>query len=362
MGGSSLMEEGLRWFGPGDPVPLAHLRQAGAAAVFSALHEIPYGEVWPRDLIRQRREVIEAAGLSWKVIESIPVHESIKVGDKDRERLLGNYAQSVRNAAAEGVRVVVYNFMPVLDWVRTDMRWVLPNGAESMRFDPVRFAAFGLHALRRAGAEKDYSVEQVAAAGAWWKTLDTAGRESFVQTIIDVFPGCKLGLGLEDIRGMLARYKGMSERDLAANLARFLEVVGPVAEEAGVRMAIHPDDPPFSVLGLPRIVSTSAHLEAILKMTPSPANGICFCTGSLGARRDNDLAGMVKRFGPHIHAVHLRSTQLESDGSFYEAEHLGGSVDMAAVVRALLEEQDRRQSEGRVDWQLTFFGRIMGIG
>jgi mannonate dehydratase len=354
MGGSSLMEEGLRWFGPGDPVPLAHLRQAGAAAVFSALHEIPYGEVWPREAIRKRRAEIEAAGLSWKVIESIPVHESIKVGDKDRDRLLANYAQSVRNAAAEAIRVVVYNFMPVLDWVRTDMRWVLPNGAESMRFDPVRFAAFEIHALKRRGAEGDYSAEQIAAAGAWWKTLDTTARESFVQTIIDVFPGCKLGLGLEDIRGMLARYEGMSERDLAGNLGRFLEVIGPVAEEAGVRLAIHPDDPPFSVLGLPRIVSTSAHLEAILKMTPSAANGICFCTGSLGARRDNDLVAMVKRFGPRIHGVHLRSTQLESDGSFYEAEHLGGSVDMAAVVRALLEEQDRRRGEGRDDWQLVF--------
>ncbi len=196
------------------------------------------------------------------------------------------------------------------------------------------FAAFEIHAgFRRAGAERDYSVEQVAAAGAWWTTLDAAGRESFVQTIIDVFPGCKLGLGLEDIRRCWLDMKGMSERDLAANLGRFLEVIGPVAEEAGVRLAIHPDDPPFSVLGLPRIVSTSAHLEAILKMAPSAANGICFCTGSLGARRDNDLVGMVKRFGPHIHAVHLRSTQLESDGSFYEAEHLGGSVDMPGVVR-----------------------------
>lgn len=348
----NLMEEGFRWFGPGDPVPPAYIRQAGATAVFSSLHQIPYGEPWPREAIRERKETLAAAGLRWSVVESVPVHEDLKTGKGDLKRLLENYTASLRNLAAEGITKVVYNFMPVLDWVRTEMRHVLPDGSECLLFDPVRFAAFEVHALQRAGAEEDYTAEQLEAAKEWWSGLDDAARDGFVKTIIDVFPGVKWGLSLDDIRAMLARYDGIGRDELSANLARFLEAVIPVAEEIGVQMAIHPDDPPFSVLGLPRIVSTASDVAAIFKMADSAANGLCFCTGSFSARADNDLPAMVKRFAPRIHAVHLRSTHRLPDGMFFEADHLGGAVDMPAVVLALLEEQDRRIAEGRGDWQL----------
>ena len=347
-----LMEEGFRWFGPDDPVPLAFIRQAGATAVFTSLHQIPYGEVWPREAIRERKEMIEAAGLRWAAVESVPVHEDIKTGRGDLTRLFENYQNTLRNLAAEGIRTVVYNFMPVLDWVRTDMRWPMPDGSMSMHYDPARFAAFEIHALKRPGAEADYTPEQIEKATAWWESLDEAARETFIRSIIDVFPGVKWDLTLDDIRTMLAKYDGLGEDGLRANLARFLETVIPVAEEAGVRMAIHPDDPPFSVLGLPRIVSTAGDVAAIFQMLDRPANGLCFCTGSLSAREDNDLPEMVRNLGPRIHAVHLRSTQRNSDGSFYEADHLAGSVDMPAVVRNLLDEQDRRRTEGRGDWQI----------
>ena len=349
-----LLEEGFRWFGPADPVPLSFIRQTGATAVFTSLHQIPYGELWPREAIRTRKELLIAAGLRWTAVESVPVHEDIKTGSGDLKRLFDNYTATLRNLAAEDISLVIYNFMPVLDWVRTDMHYVLPDGSESMHFDPVRFAAFEIHALKRLGAEAEYSAKQLEQAAAWWKSLDDTARNTFIQTIIDVFPGVKWALSLDDIRAMLARYAHIRENDLRANLARFLEAVIPVAEEVGVRLAVHPDDPPFPVLGLPRIVSTAADVSAIFKMADSPSNGLCFCTGSLSVRADNDLPAMVRQFAPRIHAVHLRSTQRLPDGSFYEADHLAGSVDMPAVVRALLDEQDRRRASGRVDWQLPF--------
>lgn len=347
-----LLEEGFRWFGPNDPVPLTFIRQAGATSVFTSLHQIPYGEVWPREAIRERKQMIEDAGLRWTAVESVPVHEDIKTGRGDLTRLFENYNISLRNLAAEGIHTVIYNFMPVLDWVRTDMRWRLPDGSESLHYDPVRFAAFEIHALKRPGAEADYTPKQLEQAAAWWKSLEDAERDAFVRTIIDVFPGVKWALSLDDIRAMLARYDGLGADGLRANLARFLQSVIPVAEEVGVKMAIHPDDPPFSVLGLPRIVSTANDVAEIFQMADSPANGLCFCTGSFSARADNHLPEMVEDFGPRIHAVHLRSTQLLPDGSFYEADHLAGSVDMPAVMRSLLDEQDRRRTEGRADWQL----------
>jgi mannonate dehydratase len=349
-----LMEESLRWFGPEDPVPLAYIRQAGSTAEFTALHQIPYGELWPREEIRKRREQVEAAGLRWNVVESLPVHEDLKTGRGDLRRLIANYQQTLRNLSAEGLHVVVFNFMPVLDWVRTEMRWVLPDGSESMHFDPVRFAAFEIFALKRPGAETGYTASQLQAAEKWWRGLSDAEGSAFVKTIIDVFPGCKLGLSLDDIRAMLARYDGIDDKALKGNLARFLEAVVPVAQDVGVRLAIHPDDPPFPVLGLPRIVSTAEQIDAIIKMVDSPANGVCFCTGSLSVRAENDLPAMVRRFGDRIHAVHLRSTQRLADGSFFEADHLGGSVDMPAVMRALLDEQDRRRAQGREDCRLAF--------
>ncbi len=346
------MAEGFRWFGPGDPVPLSYIRQAGATEVFSSLHHIPYGDEWPPQEIRLRKEEIAAAGLRWSVVESVPVHEDIKTGRGDLVRLFANYAATLRHLAAEGIRTVVYNFMPVLDWVRTDMKAVLPDGAETMRYDPVHFAAFDIHALARPGAERDHPPECREQAAAWWFAMSDAARGEFVRSIIDVFPGVKWGLDLDDIRAMLARYDGIGAEGLRANLGRFLDAVVPAAEEAGVRLAVHPDDPPFPVLGLPRIVSTEADVAAVFAMAESPANGLCFCTGSFGVREDNDLPGMVSRFGPRIHAAHLRSTARLPDGSFYEAAHLGGSVDMPAVAEALLLEQHRRRAEGRADWRI----------
>lgn len=342
----------MRWFGPDDPAPLPFIRQAGATAVFTSLHQIPYGEIWPRESIRERKDLLAAAGLRWTAVESVPVHEEIKTGQGDLRRLFENYTATLRNLAVEGVRIVIYNFMPVLDWVRTDLRWVLPDGSECLRFDPVKFAAFEIYALKRLRAEEDYTPDQLHRAREWWKSLDESARESFIQSIIDVFPGVKWGLSLDDIRDRLSLYEKVGDVELRANLSRFLDAVIPVAEEVGLRMAIHPDDPPFSLLGLPRIVSMASDIDAIFKMADSPANGLCFCTGSFSAWADNDLPSMAARFAPRIHAVHLRSTQRLPDGSFYEADHLAGSVDMPAVVRALLDEQDRRRAEGRSDWQI----------
>lgn len=350
----SLLEEGFRWFGPADPVPLSHIRQTGAHAVFNSLHEIPYGELWPIEAIQERKSLIQEAGLDWRIVESVPVHEDLKTGSGNLQGLLDNYCQTLRHLASEGIRTVVYNFMPVLDWIRTDMNWTLPSGARCLRFNPVHFAAFELFALKRPGATKDYSDEQQAAAEEWWQSVDVKTQEQFIQSVIDVFPGVKWGLSLDDIRQMLNRYRGIGPEQLRVNLDRFLNAVIPVAESVGVRMAIHPDDPPFPVLGLPRIVSTADDIDAIFSMVDSPANGLCFCSGSFSARADNDLVAMAKRFGPRIHAAHLRNTQRNEDGSFHEGGHLDGSADMPGIVHALLQEQDRRQTEGRADWQIAF--------
>ena len=347
-----LLEESFRWFGPADPVPLSYIRHAGATAVFTSLHQIPYGELWPRAAIRARREELAAAGLRWTAVESVPVHEDIKTGSGDLRTLLDNYAQTLRHLAAEGVHTVIYNFMPVLDWVRTDMRHVLPDGTECLLFDPVKFCAFELHALRRPGAEADFTPDQIAAAARWWAGLDDPARDSFIKTIIDVFPGVKWGLTLDDIRARLAAYSRIGRAELTANLARFLQHVVPVAAEVGVRLAIHPDDPPFSVLGLPRIVSTADDVAALFALADHEANGLCFCSGSFGARPDNDLPALARRFAPRIHAVHLRATKRLPSGVFFEADHLDGDVDMPAVLRTLLDEQDRRQAVGRADWRL----------
>ncbi len=351
---STTLEESFRWYGPADPVTLRDIRQTGATAVFTSLHQIPYGDVWPRDAIRERRDMIEAAGLKWTAVESVPVHEAIKTGRGNLTTLFENYRQTLRNLAAEGIFVVIYNFMPVLDWIRTDTRYVLPDGSECLRYDPMRFAAFELFALARPGAEADYSADQLARATSWWSSLAASARDNFVQSIIDVFPGMKLGLSLDDVRAMLAKYADIDAAAMKANLARFLREVCPTCDEVGMRMAIHPDDPPFPVLGLPRILSTGQDIVDLLAMVDSRANGLCFCTGSFSAQPNNDLPRMAKRFAARIHAVHLRSTQRLPDGSFFEADHLAGSVDMPAVVRVMLDEQDRRRAENRADWQLPF--------
>lgn len=348
------LEESFRWYGPNDQVSLQDIRQTGASAVFTSLHQIPYGDLWPREAIRERKDMVEKAGLKWTAVESVPVHEDIKTGRGDVETLYANYRQTLKNLAAEGIYTVIYNFMPALDWIRTDLKYLLPDGSECLRYDPVRFAAFEIYALKRPGAEQDYTQGQLKNADIWWNALSVSEREAFVQHIIDVFPGCKMGLKVEDLRMMLAKYAAIDAGALKANLAKFLKAVVPAAEDAGVRLAIHPDDPPFAVLGLPRILSTAEDVADLYAMVESPANGLCFCTGSFSARTTNNLPEMVRQFGSRINAVHLRSTQRLPDGSFFEADHLGGSVNMPAVVENLLIEQDRRRKEGRKDWQLAF--------
>lgn len=347
-----VMEEALRWFGPGDPVTLAEIRQAGATAVFSSLHDLAYGEAWPPDMIAQRRDEIAAAGLEWRVAESVPVSEAIKTRTGAYERHIENYRVTLSRLGAAGIRVVVYNFMPVMDWVRTDLHFRLPDGMETLRYDPTKFAAFDLFALQRPEAERDYPEEQREAARRFWDSQDTTRRHAFIRQTLDLFPGVRLGLTLDDFRAMLARYRTIDGQRLKHHLRLFLQAVVPTAAEAGVRLAIHPDDPPFPVLGLPRIVSTERDLAEIAGMVDSPANGMCYCTGSLGVRPDNDLPGIVRRLGRRIHAVHLRSVQREPGGAFHEASHLAGDVDMPAVVGALLHEQVARRQQGRADWQM----------
>lgn len=349
-----LLEESFRWYGPADPVSLEYIRQAGAVSVYTSLHEIPYGDVWPREAIRARKELLAKAGLGWKAVESVPIHEDIRTGGPRCEEFLKNYAQTLRHLGAEGVTVVIYNFMPVLDWVRTDLEYKLPDGSTCLHFDPVKFGAFEMHALKREGAEADYTPEQRAKAAAFWNGMDKAAQDAFVASLIEQLPGCKSGFTLDKIREMLARYKGIDRAQLKANYKRFLEAVVPAAEASGVKLAVHPDDPPRSILGLPRIVSNAQDLRDLLAMVPSRANGLCFCTGSFSAGPANDVPAMIREFADRIHAVHLRVTRRFPDGCFYEDNHLEGSIDMVDAVQALLDEMKRRQQSGLADWQLSF--------
>ena len=351
---NNLMAEAMRWFGPGDSVSLGEIRQTGATVVYSALHDVPAGEAWPAAAIRARQDTVAAAGLSWDVVESVPVSEAIKTGTGECARHLENYRTTLARLGAAGIRVVVYNFMPVLDWVRTDLAYLLPDGREALRYEPWRFAAFDVHALRRPGAERDWSPQVLEQAACGWRELGAVGQEALTRQTLDLFPGVRLGLSLDDLRAMLARHAEVGPEGLRRHLAAFLEAVLPAAEAAGVRLAIHPDDPPFPILGLPRIVSTAADLESIVGLAASPANGVCFCTGSLGVRPETDLPGLVRQLGPRIHAAHLRSVTRELGGAFHESGHLEGDVDLAPVVAALLKEQARRRTEGRPDWRISF--------
>lgn len=348
------MNESFRWFGPTDPVSLSNIRQCGCEGVITSLHHIPYGEVWSRTDIAERKAELAKYGLEWFAAESVPVSEDIKTRSGDFERHVENYKESIRNLGAEGIGIVIYNFMPVLDWIRTDLSYRLEDGTECLHYDPARFAAFELYLLKRAGAEKDYTPQQLEKAERFFGNLTKDERLAFERGIIDVFPGVNWGLGIQDIRDRLARYDMMDCVRLQEHLKLFLQEVIPVCEAAGVRMAIHPDDPPFPVLGLPRIVSCEDDFKAIAGMVDSPANGFCFCAGSLSARADNDLSGMVERWGHRIHVMHLRSTQRQDDGSFYEAGHLSGSVDMYSLVKAALLEMKKRKEAGRDDWQIPF--------
>jgi mannonate dehydratase len=341
------VEQTWRWFGPKDPITLADIRQTGATGVVTALHEVPNGEPWTAQAVAERRDLVEASGLSWSVVESVPVHEDIKAGGPLRDRWIAAYQESLRSLAASGIDVVCYNFMPILDWTRTDLRYVLPDGGWALRFDQDAFAAFDLFILARAGAAAEYDDAGIAGAQAYYDNLSQAGRELLVRNIISGLPGSEEAYTLESLREMLATYADIDAGALQENLGYFLRAVVPVAHELGVRLAIHPDDPPRPLLGLPRVVSTRMDIQWLLDVAPSEANGLTFCTGSLGVRADNDLVAMAQHFAPRIYFAHLRSTQREENPlSFHEADHAGGDVDMAGVIAALVTEERRRDRDG----------------
>jgi mannonate dehydratase len=348
--GENDMKQTWRWYGPDDPVSLADARQAGATGIVTALHHIPNGEVWPVEEILQRKAMIEAAGLVWSVVESVPIHEEIKTGSGECQKWISNYQQSLRNLAQCGIHTVCYNFMPILDWTRTDLAFELPDGAKALRFDQIEFAVFELHILQRQGAENDYSADEIAQAAARFASMSEEHKLRLTRNIIAGLPGAEEGYMLAQFRAQLARYDGIDKARLREHFATFLRGIIPVAEEVGIRMAVHPDDPPRPILGLPRIVSNADDLQWMIDTIDSPANGFTMCTGSYGVLAENDLAGMVKRFGPRIYFAHLRSTRREANPkTFHEAAHLGGDVDMFAVIKAIAEEEQRRRNAGQED-------------
>ena len=346
------MEPTFRWYGPEDPVPLNFIRQTGATGIVTSLHYIPYGLLWTPEAIIERKKMIEDAGMTWSVVESLPVHEDIKTASGSYKRYLDLYKQSLRNLGKLGIKTITYNFMPVLDWIRTDLHHELADGSQVLYFDQVKFAVFELLILGRKGAEKDYSAETIAKAEKMYFEMNDHQRFSLTRSIIDNFPGFK-GVTLEDIRNMLAKYQNFTSERLRENLAMFLTEVIPAAEEWGCQMVIHPDDPPRSILGLPRIFSNLDDIKSLLSISDSPANGICFCAGSFSAREDNDVVEMFKACADRVGFLHLRSTQVQN-GDFFEAPHLEGRVDMYELVKAICEEQLRRQKEGRSDWRIPF--------
>lgn len=346
------MRETLRWYGPDDPVLLDHVKQTGAAEVVSALHHIYDGSPWTAADVAAQKAQVEASGLKWRVVESIPVHNQIKIAGPDRAKYIGWYKDTIRACAANGIDTICYNFMPVVDWTRTDLMHKMPSSGYALRFDAVDFAAYDLFVLRRPRVTQDYTNAQIAAAETRFKTLSEDTLNGIERVLIAGLPASERAFNRASFLDALLEYDGMTPDDLRANLRHFLVEIVPVAEECGVQMCIHPDDPPFSLYGLPRVVSTAADVRFIFGAPDRMANGLTFCTGSFGVRADNDLVGIIREFGARIHFVHLRNVTREPDGSFHEADHLGGSTDMAAVVIALMREQQRRLDEGRADWQL----------
>lgn len=346
------MIEGWRWYGPHDPVPLAHIRQAGATDVVTALHEIYDGQVWPVDRIRARQAEIAEADLTWSVVESIPVPHSVNLGGAAGAEATGRFIDTMRNVAECGIEVICYNFMPIVDWTRTDLRYPAPNGGLALRYDPVDFAAYDVFVLKREGAGDDYSADLLGKAEATFAAMTPEQVDTLEKTIIAGLPGAEGHHTREGIRALIAEFDGMSEDDMRASLVAFQQAVVPVAEELGLRLAIHPDDPPTPLFGLPRVVSQASDYDAMFAATPSLANGVTFCTGSLGARADNDLAQMIRTLAPRIHFAHLRNVKRQDDGAFFEDDHLEGSSDMVEIVDLMLAEERRRRAEGRADHRI----------
>ena len=326
----------MRWFGPDDPVSLADIRQAGCTGIVTALHHIAPGDVWDITEINKRKEVIEAAGLTWTVIESLPVHEDIKTQAPGFEKYITAYQESLRNVAACGLKVVTYNFMPLLDWVRTDLQYTLPDGSKALRFYRTAFIAFDLFMLQRPGAAGDYTATDIRKAEDYYKSLPERDRLELYDTVLQGLPGSKERFTATQVLHALKSYEGIDSARLKQHLFYFLRQIAPLADSLQLQLAIHPDDPPFPVLGLPRIMSTEADIASLMMAVPSPANGLCFCTGSFSARSDNDLPGMAARWGKHIHFLHLRSTQKDKEGNFYEANHLEGDANIPAVMKEVI--------------------------
>jgi mannonate dehydratase len=349
------MQETWRWFGPQDRIGLHEIRQTGARGIVNALHEIPYGEIWSVDAIRARQAIVEAdasLGMRWKVVESLPVHEGIKLGDGDLDRLFDTYRQSLRNLAACGIERVCYNFMPLLDWTRTQLAQPLPGGGSSLRFNMHEYVAFDVFMLERPGAEEGLPPDLLARAKAWFDASDEAERDRLLGAIMAGLPGAYERYDVPGLREVLKRYDGIGRDDVRSNYRRFLQEVVPTAEEAGIRLCVHPDDPPRSLFGLPRIVSTGDDIAFALDCVESSANGLTLCAGSLGANPANDVPTIAARFAERIHFAHLRNVAKEEDGSFEEADHLNGDNDMVAVIRVLLAEERRRKAAGRADWEI----------